>query len=118
MVPNLPSSAYLLECRILKATFIIGRVKLRFPTRLHDQTGSRSWLSIEKIESMKLRILIFRKRCLVMELNLCVSVHSFHVLPSEGTRVKLAPANESEKHQLQRFCNACKGIPQVLTYFA
>ncbi|KAH6820642.1 hypothetical protein C2S53_019948 [Perilla frutescens var. hirtella] len=33
---------------------------------------------------------------------------------SKGTRIKLAPANESEKHQLQRFCNACKGIPQVM----
>ncbi|KAK4482464.1 hypothetical protein RD792_009621 [Penstemon davidsonii] len=30
------------------------------------------------------------------------------------TRVKLAPVNESEKPQLQRFCNACKGIPQVM----
>ncbi|KAL3828254.1 hypothetical protein ACJIZ3_017056 [Penstemon smallii] len=30
------------------------------------------------------------------------------------TRVKLAPVNESEKQQLQRFCNACKGIPQVM----
>ncbi|CAI9771246.1 unnamed protein product [Fraxinus pennsylvanica] len=29
------------------------------------------------------------------------------------TRVKLATANESDKQQLQRFCNACKGIPQV-----
>ncbi|XP_022874616.1 putative E3 ubiquitin-protein ligase XBAT34 [Olea europaea var. sylvestris] len=29
------------------------------------------------------------------------------------TRVKLAHANESDKQQLQRFCNACKGIPQV-----
>ncbi|KAH6778048.1 hypothetical protein C2S52_006442 [Perilla frutescens var. hirtella] len=33
---------------------------------------------------------------------------------SKGTRIKLAPGNESEKHQLQRFCNACKGIPQVM----
>ncbi|KAL2518401.1 putative E3 ubiquitin-protein ligase XBAT35 [Abeliophyllum distichum] len=30
------------------------------------------------------------------------------------TRIKLAPANESDKQQLQRFCNACKGIPQVM----
>lgn len=34
------------------------------------------------------------------------------------TRIKLAAANESEKHQLERFCNACKGIPQVLIYFS
>ncbi|KAG8370437.1 hypothetical protein BUALT_Bualt14G0116700 [Buddleja alternifolia] len=30
------------------------------------------------------------------------------------TRIKLAPLNASEKHQLQRFCNACKGIPQAI----
>lgn len=30
------------------------------------------------------------------------------------TRIKLAPANETDKQQLQRFCNACKGIPQVM----
>ncbi|KAI3504075.1 hypothetical protein L1887_32619 [Cichorium endivia] len=29
------------------------------------------------------------------------------------SRIKLAPINENEKHNLQRFCNACKGIPQV-----
>ncbi|KAJ0607998.1 hypothetical protein HanPSC8_Chr03g0106681 [Helianthus annuus] len=29
------------------------------------------------------------------------------------TRIKLTPVSESEKPQLQRFCNACKGIPQV-----
>ncbi|KAG5554317.1 hypothetical protein RHGRI_011991 [Rhododendron griersonianum] len=29
------------------------------------------------------------------------------------TRIKFAPANETDKQQLQRFCNACKGIPQV-----
>lgn len=29
-------------------------------------------------------------------------------------RVKLAPVNESDKEQLQRFCSACKGIPQVM----
>ncbi|KAH9682009.1 putative E3 ubiquitin-protein ligase XBAT35 [Citrus sinensis] len=28
------------------------------------------------------------------------------------TRIKLAAANESDKQQLQAFCNACKGIPQ------
>ncbi|KAG5554312.1 hypothetical protein RHGRI_011988 [Rhododendron griersonianum] len=28
------------------------------------------------------------------------------------TRIKLAPANETDKQQLQRFCNACKGILQ------
>ncbi|KAM3708266.1 hypothetical protein ACB098_02G085600 [Castanea mollissima] len=28
------------------------------------------------------------------------------------TRIKLAPANESDKQQLQRFCDACKGISQ------
>ncbi|KAI3459518.1 hypothetical protein Pfo_016181 [Paulownia fortunei] len=33
---------------------------------------------------------------------------------SKSTRIKLAPVHESEKHQLQRFCNACKGIPQVI----
>ncbi|KAL2242628.1 UNVERIFIED_CONTAM: putative E3 ubiquitin-protein ligase XBAT35 [Sesamum indicum] len=32
---------------------------------------------------------------------------------SKSTRIKLAPVHENEKHQLQRFCNACKGIPQV-----
>jgi len=30
------------------------------------------------------------------------------------TRIKLAPAKETDKQQLQRFCNACKGIPQVM----
>uniref|UniRef100_A0A5B6ZC16 Putative E3 ubiquitin-protein ligase XBAT35 isoform X1 n=1 Tax=Davidia involucrata TaxID=16924 RepID=A0A5B6ZC16_DAVIN len=30
------------------------------------------------------------------------------------TRIKLAPENERDKQQLQRFCNACKGISQVL----
>ncbi|KAK2982984.1 hypothetical protein RJ640_013921 [Escallonia rubra] len=29
-------------------------------------------------------------------------------------RIKLAPAKESDKQQLQWFCNACKGIPQVV----
>jgi hypothetical protein len=29
------------------------------------------------------------------------------------TRLKLAPANERDKQQLQWFCDACKGIPQV-----
>lgn len=29
-------------------------------------------------------------------------------------RVKLAPLNESDKQQLQHFCSACKGIPQVI----
>lgn len=29
-------------------------------------------------------------------------------------RIKLAPVQESEKQELQRFCNACKGIPQVM----
>lgn len=32
---------------------------------------------------------------------------------STKTRIKLAAANESDKQQLQAFCNACKGIPQV-----
>ncbi|KAJ0803125.1 putative transcription factor C2H2 family [Helianthus annuus] len=32
---------------------------------------------------------------------------------SNKTRIKLTPVSESEKPQLQRFCNACKGIPQV-----
>ncbi|KAL9240302.1 hypothetical protein vseg_014540 [Gypsophila vaccaria] len=32
---------------------------------------------------------------------------------STKTRIKLAPVNESDKQQLQQFCNACKGIPQV-----
>ncbi|KAF3961159.1 hypothetical protein CMV_014194 [Castanea mollissima] len=31
---------------------------------------------------------------------------------STKTRIKLAPANESDKQQLQRFCDACKGISQ------
>ncbi|KAL0376798.1 UNVERIFIED_CONTAM: putative E3 ubiquitin-protein ligase XBAT35 [Sesamum calycinum] len=34
------------------------------------------------------------------------------------TRIKLAPMNESEKEHLQRFCNACKGIPQVVMHQA
>ncbi|XP_052189291.1 putative E3 ubiquitin-protein ligase XBAT35 isoform X2 [Diospyros lotus] len=29
------------------------------------------------------------------------------------SRIKLAPTKESDKQQLQWFCNACKGIPQV-----
>ncbi|XP_044500779.1 putative E3 ubiquitin-protein ligase XBAT35 isoform X2 [Mangifera indica] len=33
------------------------------------------------------------------------------------TRLRLAPANESDKQQLQRFCDACKGIPQVSPTF-
>lgn len=33
---------------------------------------------------------------------------------SKNTRIKLAAASESEKHQLERFCNACKGIPQAM----
>ncbi|KAK9059062.1 hypothetical protein SSX86_021681 [Deinandra increscens subsp. villosa] len=33
---------------------------------------------------------------------------------SNKSRIKLAAVNESEKQQLQRFCNACKGIPQVM----
>ncbi|KAK9991802.1 hypothetical protein SO802_026787 [Lithocarpus litseifolius] len=31
---------------------------------------------------------------------------------STKTRIKLAPANESDQQQLQRFCDACKGISQ------
>ncbi|OAY28103.1 putative E3 ubiquitin-protein ligase XBAT35 [Manihot esculenta] len=30
------------------------------------------------------------------------------------TRIKLAPANEDDRQQLQWFCDACKGIPQVM----
>ncbi|KAL6989927.1 hypothetical protein U1Q18_015680 [Sarracenia purpurea var. burkii] len=33
---------------------------------------------------------------------------------SNKSRIKLAPANETDKQQLQRFCDACKGIPQVM----
>ncbi|CAH1412423.1 unnamed protein product [Lactuca virosa] len=33
---------------------------------------------------------------------------------SNKSRIKLAPVNENEKQNLQRFCNACKGIPQVM----
>ncbi|KAL3507626.1 hypothetical protein ACH5RR_033008 [Cinchona calisaya] len=33
---------------------------------------------------------------------------------STKMRIKLAAANESDKQQLQRFCNACKGVPQVV----
>ncbi|XP_047315579.1 putative E3 ubiquitin-protein ligase XBAT34 [Impatiens glandulifera] len=33
---------------------------------------------------------------------------------SNKTRIKLGSANVSDKHQLQMFCNACKGIPQVI----
>uniref|UniRef100_A0A5B6ZCZ5 Putative E3 ubiquitin-protein ligase XBAT34 isoform X2 n=1 Tax=Davidia involucrata TaxID=16924 RepID=A0A5B6ZCZ5_DAVIN len=33
---------------------------------------------------------------------------------STKTRIKLAPENETEKQLLQQFCNACKGIPQVM----
>lgn len=36
---------------------------------------------------------------------------------SAGSRIKLAPVHESGKQQLQRFCNACKGIPQVFIFF-
>ncbi|XP_073046792.1 putative E3 ubiquitin-protein ligase XBAT35 [Primulina eburnea] len=32
---------------------------------------------------------------------------------SKSQQTKLGPVQESEKQQLQRFCNACKGIPQV-----
>lgn len=32
---------------------------------------------------------------------------------SSKSRIKLAAVKENEKQQLQRFCNACKGIPQV-----
>ncbi|CAL5413587.1 unnamed protein product [Camellia sinensis] len=37
---------------------------------------------------------------------------SFKVV--DETRIKLAPAYETDKQQLQRFSNACKGIPQVM----
>ncbi|KAJ0672888.1 putative transcription factor C2H2 family [Helianthus annuus] len=30
------------------------------------------------------------------------------------SRIKLAPVNENQKQQLKQFCNACKGIPQVM----
>ncbi|PWA55815.1 Ankyrin repeat-containing protein [Artemisia annua] len=33
---------------------------------------------------------------------------------SSKSRIKLAAVNENEKQQLQRFSNACKGIPQVM----
>lgn len=33
------------------------------------------------------------------------------------TRLKLAADSESNKQQLQRFCNACKGIAQVSVFF-
>ncbi|KAG6759230.1 hypothetical protein POTOM_035702 [Populus tomentosa] len=33
---------------------------------------------------------------------------------STKTRIKLAPANERDKQQLRWFCDACKGIPQVM----
>ncbi|KAI3829057.1 hypothetical protein L1987_03171 [Smallanthus sonchifolius] len=33
------------------------------------------------------------------------------------SRIKLAPVNENEKQQLMQFCNACKGIPQVIHPF-
>ncbi|CAA0817420.1 Putative E3 ubiquitin-protein ligase XBAT35 [Striga hermonthica] len=33
---------------------------------------------------------------------------------SRNTRIKLAAVSESEKQQLQWFCNACKGIPQAV----
>ncbi|XP_009603580.1 putative E3 ubiquitin-protein ligase XBAT35 isoform X1 [Nicotiana tomentosiformis] len=46
------------------------------------------------------------------------------IMPSQGirnrprgarqTRIKLTSVQESEKQQLQSFCNACKGIPQVM----
>ncbi|PWA55813.1 Ankyrin repeat-containing protein [Artemisia annua] len=42
-----------------------------------------------------------RKRCIV---------HS----QVRQSRIKLAAVNENEKQQLQRFSNACKGIPQVM----
>ncbi|XP_011030496.1 PREDICTED: putative E3 ubiquitin-protein ligase XBAT34 [Populus euphratica] len=33
---------------------------------------------------------------------------------STKTRIKLAPANKRDKQQLQWFCDACKGMPQVM----
>ncbi|GFZ14271.1 hypothetical protein Acr_24g0004610 [Actinidia rufa] len=33
---------------------------------------------------------------------------------SNKSRIKFAPASETDKQLLQRFCDACKGIPQVL----
>ncbi|XP_019259349.1 PREDICTED: putative E3 ubiquitin-protein ligase XBAT34 isoform X2 [Nicotiana attenuata] len=33
---------------------------------------------------------------------------------SNKTRIKLTAVQENEKQQLQSFCNACKGIPQVM----
>lgn len=47
-------------------------------------------------------------------LSTCVTECDLFLFPGfAGTRIKLAPLHESEKQQLQRFCNACKGIPQV-----
>lgn len=34
--------------------------------------------------------------------------------PVSQTRVKLAPVDDNDKQQLQQFCSACKGIPQVM----
>ncbi|XP_074291009.1 putative E3 ubiquitin-protein ligase XBAT35 [Silene latifolia] len=34
--------------------------------------------------------------------------------PSTKAHIKLVPVNERDKPQLQQFCNACKGIPQVV----
>lgn len=36
---------------------------------------------------------------------------------SKSQQIKLGPVQESEKQQLQWFCNACKGIPQVSWMF-
>ncbi|GFS31099.1 hypothetical protein Acr_00g0015600 [Actinidia rufa] len=33
---------------------------------------------------------------------------------SNKSRIKFAPASETDKQLLQQFCNACKGIPQVM----
>ncbi|XP_071732480.1 putative E3 ubiquitin-protein ligase XBAT35 isoform X2 [Rutidosis leptorrhynchoides] len=36
------------------------------------------------------------------------------ITTSKKSRIKIAPVNGNEKQQLERFCNACKGIPQVV----
>lgn len=50
---------------------------------------------------------------LLHDVSCIVECDSFLFPGFSGTRIKLAPAHESEKLQLQRFCSACKGIPQV-----
>ncbi|KAF7144481.1 hypothetical protein RHSIM_Rhsim04G0180400 [Rhododendron simsii] len=44
-------------------------------------------------------------------------IQSDHAMIISETQIKLAPANETDIQQLRHFCNACKGIPQVMHPF-